>query len=496
MNEIKASQVKIQDHFWSPRLLTNIKIAIFHQWRQLEDSHCIDNFRLVAGQKEGFREGWFFADSDAYKWLEASARVYASWPSEDLKVAMDNFIRLVADAQEEDGYIYTYNQIHFHDERWGNLMIEHELYCHGHLIEAGVSHFEATHEESAFKLACKSADLLVKDFRHASPEKTSGHEEVEIALLRLYEVTQNENYLELAREFLERRGKIHPFAWSLLRQNARVNRRRRLVQKQRQIYLASHPDQKSFQLPLDNVSKKSWNAKWRWIFSIFSGKYFQQHVPIRKQNILVGHSVRFTYLETASAMLSRLTGDPTLLPTWEGKVRLILEEMISSDLTVHFRIPSWARSVSIRINGEPFKIPSSINSGYLPKVTVASGFDPRQAWFLPILRNWSTGDMVDLKFEMPIMLWRASLRLPSHKDKVALTRGPLAYCLESNDNPGIDIFNARIDPTSIYAKPSPSLLGGIWILYGRLTDGREFIAIPYHLWANRGESQMTVWIRA
>ncbi len=217
--------MKIQDSFWTSRLLTNAQIAIFHQWQQLEDSGCIQNFRLAAGLAEGIREGWFFADSDAYKWLDAAARVYASWPSVALKKRMNEFIDLLSHAQMEDGYIFTYNQIHFPGERWGNLMIEHELYCHGHLMEAGVSHFEATGEETALKIAIKAADLLVGDFLLTTPDNTSGHEEIEIALLRLYQITHFEKYLELARQFLERRGKVRPFAWLLLQQNARVSRR-------------------------------------------------------------------------------------------------------------------------------------------------------------------------------------------------------------------------------------------------------------------------------
>jgi uncharacterized protein len=656
MDELTSSKVTIQDSFWLPRLLTNARVAIFHQWQQLENSRCIDNFRLAAGQKDGFREGRFFADSDAYKWLDAAARIHASWPDDNLKVLMDGFIALLVHAQMEDGYIYTYNQIHFPGERWSNLMIEHELYCHGHLIEAGVSHFEATREETALRIACKAANLLVRDFLVAVPEKTSGHEEVEIALLHLYQVSHHEEYLELTRQFLERRGKVRPFAMIILKQNARVAWRSKFVQEQRQMYLEKHPEYSSFQLPSENYAKKSRNAKLRWKINALTGKYFQQHTPIRKQTIPVGHSVRFTYLETAIAMLHRLTGDLTLLPAlikswehmvtrrmyvtggigslpelegfgrdyeldpeiayaetcaslgclfwnwemalitkearysdllewqlynaaavgmglsgetylynnpllcrygvtrkpwfqvpccpsnlsrtwaslgkyiysfdetnlwvhqyignqtsidddrwitkldsslpWEGKVRFSLDLDISADLTIHFRLPSWAKATSIRINDEPLIIPSltsSIQHSTIP-LPAASGYDPRQARFLPVKRVWSSGDVVDLIFEMPIHNRRASPRLCGHKGKVALTRGPLVYCLESVDNPGIDIFNARIDPNSIRNEFTPALLGGIWILCGKTTGGKDFTAIPYHLWANRGKSQMTVWV--
>src|SRR5512135_2987533 len=128
----------INDSFWSPRLQVNAEKAIFHQWEQLEASGCIENFRVAAGDKQGVHEGWFFADSDAYKWLDAAANVYAGWPSEALKRQMDQVIELFQRAQAPDGYLYTYNQLNFPDSRWENLMIEHELYCHGHLIEAGV----------------------------------------------------------------------------------------------------------------------------------------------------------------------------------------------------------------------------------------------------------------------------------------------------------------------------------------------------------------------
>ena len=81
MQELSARDVEIHDSFWSPRLAVNAQRAIFHQWEQLEDSRCIDNFRIVAGEKQGFRQGFFFADSDAYKWLDAASRIYAIHPN-------------------------------------------------------------------------------------------------------------------------------------------------------------------------------------------------------------------------------------------------------------------------------------------------------------------------------------------------------------------------------------------------------------------------------
>ncbi|MBN2084602.1 MAG: glycoside hydrolase family 127 protein [Anaerolineales bacterium] len=646
------SQVAISDPFWSPRLETNAKVSILHQWRELEASRCIDNFRIAAGLKKGFRKGWFFADSDAYKWLDAAARIYGDWPSNDLKASMDALISLLARAQMEDGYLYTYNQIHFPGERWGNLMIEHELYCLGHLIEAAVSHFQATGDPSALNLARKAADLLVRDFLTATAEKTSGHEEIEIALLRLYLVTRHTPYRDLAKQFLERRGRVRPFAPLILRQNSRVEKRRKIVREQRRAFLAGNPDQQSFQLPPENYAKRPFSAKWRWFLSVLNGKYFQQHAPIRSQNVPVGHAVRFGYLETAIAMLHRIEPDPTLLPAmeqawehmvlhrmyvtggigslpesegfgrdgeldpevayaetcaalaglfwnwemalihaeakfsdlfewqlynaaavgiglggdsylynnpllcrkgitrrpwfqvpccpsnlsrtwaalgkyiysydqddlwihqyignelrmadgkwktvslesslpWEGKIRIAFQPDRPVNFTLHVRIPSWAGNTSLKVNGSSVDVPVNKN---IPLPPPASGYDPRLSSYIALPRCWSPDDTVDLEFEIPIVRRKAAPHLRGCKNKVALSRGPLVYCLESTDNPGMDIFTARINPETIHVERDQNLLGGVQVLRGKTRDGMDFTAIPYPLWANRNESQMTVWV--
>ena len=317
MNELTLRQVKITDAFWSPRLAVNARQAIFHQWHELEKSGCLDNFRLVIGDTAGFREGRYFADSDAYKWLDAAARIYATAPDAQLKSLMDASIDLFGRAQTSDGYLFTYNQLHFPGQRWIALQVEHELYCHGHLIEAGVSHFEATGEASALSLAIKSADLLVRDFLNAGPEKTSGHEEIELALLRLHGVTQTEAYLGLARQFLERRGHISLFPIKLAGEFRHSNDRKEIVRRQRESYAAAHPEYAVSRLPPDNFARQPRFSTVRWYINALRGRYAQQHAPIRQQTTPVGHAVRFGYLETAIAMLHRLRPDDTLLSALE-----------------------------------------------------------------------------------------------------------------------------------------------------------------------------------
>ena len=642
MQELTVRDVKISDSFWSPRLAVNAQKAIFHQWEQLEASRCIDNFRIVAGDKDGFRQGFFFADSDAYKWLDAASRVYALHPDPQLASLMDSFITLLGRAQTENGYLFTFNQLHFPGQRWVNLQIEHELYCLGHLIEAGVSHYQATGRKELLDICVKAADLLVRDFLNASNDKTCGHEEIEIAMIRLYRVTGKEEYLELARQFVERRGRIPFFALHLLRQLRSYHKREEYVSLLRRNYLAIDPEHASFRLPVDNFAKKPKYSRARWYLNMLRGHYHQQHVPIRRLTAPVGHSVRFGYLETAFAMLCRetksnsqvessltameqawermvtrrmyVTGgvgaapevegyggdydlDPelayaetcasiaSLLWSWEmalltkkaqysdlfewqlynatnvgmgqngdtylynnplvvhqGVIRqgwyscpccpsnlsrtfadlgkyvysfeegnLCIHQYISSETRVDLGVPvklkiesalPWNGKLLVHVEPEStreftlhLRKPSWNSSNQSHRDATASGFDPRTADYETITRVWSPErETLELNFDMSIRLRRAHPRVKGHRDKVALTRGPLVYCLESVDNPDIDIFNAQLDPSSLRDEFTPDLLGGCVVIHGKTTDAKPLKFIPYFLWGNRGASQMTVWV--
>ena len=315
---------RITGGFWGKRLEMNAGEAIFYQWEQFEQSRCIDNFRIAAGQKEGFREGYFFADSDAYKWLDAASRILAANSDSKLKQLVNDLISLLESVQTPDGYLYTYNQIHFPGQRWVNLQIEHELYCLGHLIEAGVSHHSATGETRLLDLVRRAADLLVHDFMDASPAFTDGHEEIELALIKLYRITGGKSYLELARCLLERRGRIPFFPLHIFKEKNNYDRRVKIVNEQHANYISKHPEHADFKLPADNPSKKPPFAGIRQMLDQLSGKYFQQHTPIRKVIVPVGHSVRFGYLETAAAMLARETGDRELQKTLESAWELMV----------------------------------------------------------------------------------------------------------------------------------------------------------------------------
>ena len=157
----------------------------------------------------------------------------------------------------------------------------------------------------------------MRDFLNTTPDRTCGHEEIELALIRLYRVTGKEEYLELARQFVERRGRIPFFPLHLLRQFKSFNKRKAYVNELRQSYIAEHPEHASFRLPGDNYTKDLVLAGRARYLNALGGRYAEQHTPIRKQTVPVGHSVRFGYLETAIAMLLRAEPDEYLLSALE-----------------------------------------------------------------------------------------------------------------------------------------------------------------------------------
>jgi uncharacterized protein len=306
----------VDDAFWSPRLRANREASIFSQWEHYEEAGTVDNFRIAAGLAEGERRGFFYSDSDLHKWADAACRLLRSPDSFDagsrsperarLEALVAEYVRLMALAQEPDGYLFTYNQILFPATRWKNLMIEHELYCLGHFIEAGIAHREATGAEELFALAVKAADLVVRDFFEAPASWTSGHEEIELALLKLYRITRNKAYLDTASALVERRGRSRFFGLRLasqaLSQSFRARRARRAGAPSAGIALG------------ENLTKEEPPLiALRAAASFLGGSYQQQHAPVRDQAEPRGHAVRWAYLMTAVAMLYRESGDESLL---------------------------------------------------------------------------------------------------------------------------------------------------------------------------------------
>ncbi len=253
---VAASEVRIRGGFWLPRLQANRRsLAAGH--RQLTENGAFANFRKAAGELPGPHRVYVFTDSDCYKWLEAAClEIGLRGGDEELRRQVDEFTALVLRAMEPDGYVMTKYQVEG-TPRWSNLAHWHELYCHGHLIQAAIAHRRALGDSDFFRRVRDLADLICRTFP-GEREGAPGHPEIELALVELYRETGETRYLETARYFLDRRGVAPQVAGG--------------------------------------------------------SPYMQDHQPLREQTEAVGHAVRAMYLFTGAADLCLETGDPSLPP--------------------------------------------------------------------------------------------------------------------------------------------------------------------------------------
>ncbi len=292
IHPISLTQTQCTDAFWSAYQKLVVDTVIPYQEQILNDevpgqekSHALANFRIAAKLEEGEFYGMVFQDSDVAKWLEAAA--YSLWvhPDPELEKRADEVIDIVAAAQQADGYLDTYFTIKEPEHRWHELHEGHELYCMGHMIEAACGYYEVTGKDKLLGVAERMADCIAATFnenRYGIP----GHEEIEVGLLRLYQITGKEKYRDLAAFFIENRGK-------------------------RPTFFKEEREQFGFVVfdrdPMDL-------------------KYNQSHAPVREQKSAEGHAVRAIYLYRAMADLARTTKDETLQKACEDLMDNILQQ--------------------------------------------------------------------------------------------------------------------------------------------------------------------------
>lgn len=282
--EVPLDKVQITDAFWLEYQRLVKEVVVPYQWLALNDqvaeaepSHAIENFRIAAGQSDGEFYGMVFQDSDVAKWLEAVAYLLVKNPDATLEETADQVIELVAAVQQPDGYLNTYFTVKAPELRWSNLAECHELYCAGHLIEAGVAYAQATGKNRLLEVVCKLADHIAQVFgpENGQIQGYPGHPEIELALMRLYEATGERRYLDLTRYFVEQRG-TQPHFYDL-----EYEKRGR----------TSHW----------NIHGPAWMVK--------DKAYSQAHLPVALQKTAIGHAVRFVYLYAGVAHLARLSQD-------------------------------------------------------------------------------------------------------------------------------------------------------------------------------------------
>ncbi len=260
LRTLPVRATRIHSGFWAARQQTNREVSLPHGFAMLEVTNTLRNLRSAAGQETGDFEGFWFADSDVYKWLEAAAWELGRAPDPALQEMVESAIALVAAAQQPDGYLNSYFQITKPDEKWTDLDHGHELYCAGHLIQAAVAFHRAIGDDRLLDVALRLVDHIDARFGPAGRDGAPGHPEIEMALVELYRVTGDPRHCTLAQLFIDRRGR---------------NRMR------------GHAG--------------------------YGPVYQQDHVPLRQATEVAGHAVRQLYLTTGATDLYMETGEDALL---------------------------------------------------------------------------------------------------------------------------------------------------------------------------------------
>jgi uncharacterized protein len=273
---VPFTKVQVTDAFWAERIQTNHEVTIPIAIQKSRETGRIRNFEIAGGLTEGvFCSPYPFDDSDVYKIIEGAAYSLQMFPDKALEATIDSLVSLIELAQEEDGYLFTNRTImgeNGHEwigkERWVNVDdLSHELYNLGHFYEAATAWYQATGKRKILDIALRSADLVDREFGYGKIENYPGHQEIEIGLVKLFNATGEKRYLDLAKFFLDIRGK-------------------------------------------GELGKKT--------------TYNQSHLPVVEQTEAVGHSVRAAYMWTGMADVAALTGDKAYI----GAISRIWEDVV------------------------------------------------------------------------------------------------------------------------------------------------------------------------
>ena len=295
---VSFTKVKVNDHFWAPRIELNQRVTIPIAIDQCYKTGRVENFKIAGKLTKGkFQSEYPFDDSDLYKIIEGASYSLQTNPNKQLESRIDTIISYIILAQEPDGYLYTnrtIDSLHMHPwagkKRWEkDPVLSHELYNLGHLYEAAYAHFLATGKRTLLDVALKSADLVDHDFGPGKLSYYPGHQVIEMGLAKLYRITGEERYLKLAKFFLDcRKG---------------------------------------------------------------GEEYNQAHKPVVEQDQIVGHAVRATYMYAGMADVSALTGDPS----YQNAIDKIWNDLLKTKLYVTGGIGSAGKNEGF---GDPYLLPN------------------------------------------------------------------------------------------------------------------------------------------
>lgn len=608
--------VKMGEGFWAGRRRANVEKSIPSLYELLEANGIIDNFRRVSGRKNVPRRGPLYTDSDVYKWMEAVAFVLQSEDRPELRALFDRVADDVLAAQEPSGYLNTYYQDDRKALRFTEMHRGHELYCLGHLLQAGIAYYRATGNRRLLDGAIKFVDYVEAAFGPDKKPLLAGHPEIELALVELYRLTGARKYLDLAGYILRgdsERLTLTPaqmvYMFSGRPFTARTELEGHAVRAmyacsgatdyfletgdqtywatlqalwqdmtRRKMYITGGVGSRSgdeafgdpYELPNQLAYTESCaaigNMLWNWRLlaatadarygdtlerALYNGVnagmsldgslycyrnplelkgdpadpirnpwYTTTCCPPNLERVLAalpgylygtGPNGIYVHLYHTSELSWHLAdGTPvTLRQTtnypWEGAVEIVVNVPPATDFTVYLRIPAWASVARVAVNGTP--VMQLVQPGT----------------YHAVKRRWQPGDRLRLAMPITPTLMAANPRITDNIGKVAVQRGPLIYCLEGLDQPGVgSLFDVALAPSGIIDKGfveehRRDLLGGVTVvrrkgvvattpldrepLYQsareaavRTTREVDLTFVPYYTFANRGPTPMIVWV--
>ncbi|HRH50183.1 MAG TPA: glycoside hydrolase family 127 protein [Panacibacter sp.] len=614
---VSFSKVQIDDHFWKPRIekvaLVTIPVCID---QTAVKTPRLRNFEKVARHKGEKHEGIFYDDSDVYKALEAIAYALNDHPDAALEKKADEWIDIIAAAQLPDGYLNTYFTLGDLSQRWTDMSM-HEDYNGGHLIEAAVAYYQATGKRKLLDVAIRFADHFDSLFGPSKRHWVTGHEELELALVKLYKTTKNEKYLNLSHWLLEERGHGYAkgYTWTDWKDTAYAQDKTPVKETKeitghavRAMYLytgaadvaaatndtgymhamknvwedvvyrnmyitggiGSSGNNEGFSVDYDlpndhaycetcaSVGMVFWNQRMNLLTgeskymdvlerSLYNGtldglslsgdRFFYGNPLASNGNYerrewfgtaccpaniarLIASLGNYIYATSNDAIWVNLfVGSNTTIPLakgnmyvqqqtnypWDGSIKINVSPEKKMKYKLMVRIPGWAQNQPVP--GNTYQYLQAGDQHFTITVNGQPAEYTMQNGYAVIDREWKKGDELNLNLPMDIKRITATENVKDDRNRVALERGPLVYCIEHTDNNGSAMNIILPDNASLSSAYNAALLNGVVTITGEATvikpttDGsgietvkQNITAIPYYAWANRGEGQMQIWI--
>jgi len=596
--QVDLRNVKITDAFWSARQRAHTEGTIPSAIVQVRDSTSrINNFEIAAGIKKGKYQGLVWDDSDVYKVMEGIAYSLQTKRNAELEQLMDYWIDVMGKAQLADGYLNTFFILEKGDDglgknlgRWRD-MGRHEMYCAGHLIEAALAYEKATGKNNFLRVARKFADHLLDTFGPGKKPWVPLHQQIELALVKLYYATGEKKYAEFARWLLDQRGlgleagpmwdngpeskkldcqtdmpiKDMREAWGhavramymycgmmdvsvalkdstylpavtsiwndavpaktyvtggigarrngeafgakfelpnkeaycetcssigMVFWNNRMNlfygHARYANLLERTLYNAvlagvSLSGEKFFYTnPLESDGKHHRGSQYgiaccpsnmaRFIPSV--GQYF--YMTSKDElviNLFAGNETKLK-LGTTPLLISQKTTYP-----YDGNISIKIDPEQEVEGKISLRIPDWCKAYIVTLNNKTISAQKAVRG------------------YLSLNRKWNKGDLISIQLKMSVQMIAPDARIKENAGRRAVQRGPLVYCVEQADNPGVDLEKLILSPKNKFTVvEGEGILEGIKKLQ-TIVGKNKIIFVPYYAWENREAGKMLVWVK-